>query len=241
MAIKITHQEYLESIKDTNYLCLGEYDTTRTKTPHLCMNCSHVWEAMPDKIKRGYRGCPECGGSRRKTTLEYQRDIQESSILFLGEYHRAHDRGIHLCMNCSHVWNPKCYSVANGSGCPRCNKRKSDYDTYKNKETTLYLVDISGKWVKPGISMSGIKGRFYGKAIKLNESVTPIKEIVYSDGWDAYLTEEWILENTDSHQAFFSNEDHETPLFGGNTEIRDGKIRNKMIEMFDKIIKERDE
>ncbi len=233
-----TTEQYIKEIENTPYRLVGEYLGSRTKAPHLCTSCNEVWEATPTNItnKTRPRGCPRCKGSRssknqRLGTEKYKERLIETPYVLLGEYKNAKTPTPLLCMGCSNVWSPSPDSIKSGKGCPTCQKRKSAYKIYKNQETILYLVEVSGEWVKPGLTKESVNRRY--KNDDLN--ITSISEVIYKDGYEAFLTEEWILNSTIKNQIYSNIRKKDGPLTGGNTEIRDYSIKSELIDVFKRL------
>lgn len=101
-----------------------------------------------------------------------------------------------------------------GSGCPNCATKKSMYDKYKNKPTTLYYVKI-GDYYKVGLTQTSVDKRF-AKDIKRGINVQLLSYLTFDDGYEALLAEQRILDKT----IHLSITKQESPVAIGWTEVR---------------------
>lgn len=105
-------------------------------------------------------------------------------------------------------------SHLSGSGCPDCATKKSMYDKYKNKPTTLYYVKI-GDYYKVGLTQTSVDKRF-AKDIKQGINVQLLSYLTFDDGYEALLEEQRILDKT----IHLSITKQESPVSIGWTEVR---------------------
>jgi hypothetical protein len=54
-----TTENYKAEIISKQLTILGEYVNSKTKIPHLCLNCNNIWDVIPNDIVGGH-GCPVC-------------------------------------------------------------------------------------------------------------------------------------------------------------------------------------
>jgi len=111
-----------------DYECLGE-TYVNNKTPVLFRHtvCGHEWSPRPDMLVRGRR-CPACFGTRKKTSAEYQEDLDqkfgEGEYLVQGEYLDNATPVALLHVYCGKVWSPlprDALALSRNNGCFHCN------------------------------------------------------------------------------------------------------------------------
>lgn len=95
MAKRKTHEEFVKEVSDLvgeEYEVLGKYVNAKTKLLIKHNKCSHEWDITPDDFLRGRR-CPKCQHrSFRKTTEEFQKEvdiISKGNYKVVGEYINA--------------------------------------------------------------------------------------------------------------------------------------------------------
>ncbi len=227
---KIAHKEYVKSIENLEVYSIGIYVSQQTKHLHGCKKCKHKWMVTPGNIKSG-RGCVKCfENSRRISQSDYEESIKDSSVKSCGIYTLSGEKHLHECKKCHHRWMVKPTHIKRGVGCPLCFRNKTAYQRYKNIPTTLYLIDLPNNEVKPGLFQDSLSSR-YGK----NVDYTSIYEIYYSDGWDAWKHEQFILEETKNYQIYPYPYGQNGPLEGGNTEIRNSVCADVIIGYFEEL------
>ena len=147
MARKMTNEEFLQKIKNSNINDvepLEEYKGRHTKIKFKCLNsdCGFEWEAQPGNIFIGRR-CPKCGIKKRaeSKTLsqeEFDERFQQTGnkgVRVLGKY-----SGIDEQIECECVNNKEhphffksAYSLFRGEGCPYCSGARLTEDRkFKN-------------------------------------------------------------------------------------------------------------
>ncbi len=226
------HKKYINDIKNGQIECLGEYVTASTKIPHRCKKCGYGWDQSPHVIKRAKK-CPYCAGNLPLDTSTYKKQISNLPLECIGEYINSHTKIKHRCKKCSCIWSVKPENVKGvGSGCPKCHKAKQAYRTYKNRVTILYLIDVVGVGIKPGLTLTSINERYIKDGVNLEE----MSSVVYNDGHKAWKMEQFILNETKQGQLF--NIGSSGPLVAGNTEIRDYKFATVMMDFFDELSKD---
>lgn len=63
-----TNEQFLEEIKDRNFIPLEEYKNSRTNINFQCTVDGNIWSARPNNILNG-KGCPVCARRRLKKSL----------------------------------------------------------------------------------------------------------------------------------------------------------------------------
>jgi hypothetical protein len=192
MANKKTTIEYLEELEAKNipYTLLGEYITNDTPVLHECPK-GHQWNVRPSNILSG-RGCPTCSGKKKKTTDEYQAELDRlgKGYKVLEPYVNTHTKLLHQCSN-GHTWYviPKDLVGMKKTNCPYCINRYFDY----SKPAILYYIKINhplGTFYKVGVTKNSLEERYKGKDLYIIEPLL-IKE--YEEGWKAIEAEKEIL------------------------------------------------
>ena len=79
--MKLTHEEYVEKVKDVNpnIEVLGKYINSSTKILHRCKIDGYEWYARPYNILNG-RGCPKCKSSKGEKAISIW--LKEKGILY---------------------------------------------------------------------------------------------------------------------------------------------------------------
>lgn len=151
MSIKVTHEMYVERLKDKNpnIEVFEEYKGMHTKIKHRCRLDGFIWEAEPSNILQG-KGCPEC--NIRKQRERYSRSTDEyidelkfknPNIIVLEDYRGANVKIKHKCLKHDYVWDVTPSNVLRGSGCPKC---KGEAITLKKtKSMRKYLDELKEK------------------------------------------------------------------------------------------------
>ena len=105
-------------------ICLSDkYINNRTKLRWRCIE-GHEWEAAPYSIKEG-RGCPECGGSKRKTVDDMHKLATQRNGKFLSPTYS--NTGTKYLWECAegHQWKGTANNVRSGHWCPTCGRKQS--------------------------------------------------------------------------------------------------------------------
>ena len=112
-------EELNEIAKQKEGKCLStKYLNAHAKLKWQCKE-NHVWEATPDKIKRG-SWCPKCAGNVRLTIEDMYKLAEKNNGKYLSiEYINAH---IKLKWECeeNHTFKASANSVKSGHWCPYC-------------------------------------------------------------------------------------------------------------------------
>lgn len=129
MAKKITHEDFINNLKNINenIEVLGFYTKAKEKIKIRCKICGHEWEAIPNNLLRG-RGCPKCKINKisKVITKSIDKFIEEANIIhnFKYDYSKfkyisSHIKGIVICP----IHGEFEISPANhlsGKNCPKC-------------------------------------------------------------------------------------------------------------------------
>ena len=86
---RMTHDEYVNKIKQLPITILDEYVALQTKVRHQCDICSTIWKPRPLNIMNG-TGCPKCNrGGHSKIAIKWLYSFNNTNIQHaerLGEY-----------------------------------------------------------------------------------------------------------------------------------------------------------
>ncbi len=215
---KLTSEEYSELTMSFGIFSCG-YSTGENECSHRCLRCYYRWDTRPSYFKKKGE-CPKC--LKMKTDAHIENDYRDFLGTFgcrlIGNYNTAREKIEHQ-FKCRHLFSVAPTKVTGGQRCKTCSEARTSYQMYKNKPTTLYLIDMPGFGVKPGLSQKPVPHRYIDDCRRgLVYSI--IDEIHYEDGWDAWKHEQFILDATKNDQIFENNKSVGCPLKGGNTEIR---------------------
>lgn len=125
--VRLTTDEFknrISGIYGNDYTVLGDY--VNSHTPILVRHniCHHTYTVRPMNITGGQR-CPYCFKTPKKTTKEFQRELNE--IYGRGVYtvvspYRGAKKKIMLKHKCGYVWGTKPnWMLSKKGGCPMCN------------------------------------------------------------------------------------------------------------------------
>lgn len=126
-------------------------------------SCIHPsWKARPYTLLKGI-GCPLCGRitaskTRTRTHQEFEREMKRTNpnIEIIDKYVKVTERLKVRCKKCGYVWEPLCYSLLSGKGCPHCSaieaaqKRKNKL---ASKTTEQFCQEV--KCINPMIKIIG--------------------------------------------------------------------------------------
>jgi very-short-patch-repair endonuclease len=129
MAVRKTITEFKQWMIDNmpGYECLSsEYVNNKTPVTVRHVECGTVWEPRPDMLLRGRR-CPTCHGTRRKSTAQYQAELDEKfgrgEYVVEGEYVDNKTPVALRHTRCNGVWSPlprDALVVSRTNGCFHC-------------------------------------------------------------------------------------------------------------------------
>lgn len=124
MRKKLTIKEMQEIAKRKKGLCLSKkYINAKTKLKWECKN-KHIWEAIPDSIRRGY-WCPKCGiknrADKQRGTIEEMQKIakQRDGNCLSKQYKNVNSKLKWKCKE-GHIWEAIPNHIKKGSWCPQC-------------------------------------------------------------------------------------------------------------------------
>ncbi len=209
-----TFKEFTEIISKRNIKIISKYKYLNTKSLFECLKCGHQWTKSASKIFHGM-GCKKClAKSKIFPKSEFENILKTKPFKMLGEYVKLGLKIEFLCEKCNHRWMTTPARIKYGGNCPECSKIKTSMSKYKNKKTTLYVIQFNGNEIKIGVTQKTVKQRYQYENIIYNI----IEEIVFEDGYEAFKLEQLILSKTIDHKKYKNAS--EGPLSVGNTEMR---------------------
>lgn len=119
--------EVYQLYKD-EYQVLGNYINNRTNIEMLHIVCGCNWAANPTNFLKGSQ-CPNCYGSKKKTTKEFKEDVCKlvgNEYEVISEYVNAQEKILIKHAKCSHRFSVTPNHFLNGTRCPKCNYSKGE-------------------------------------------------------------------------------------------------------------------
>ncbi len=158
-----TNVEYLELIKDTNFISLDSYKGSTVPILHKCKLCTYQWLARPQHILKEGAKCPKCSDlSRFTTTEEVDRVLSKAGITRHSEYLGAFNPIVLEHKKCGNKWTTAYSYIQQGSGCPVCSKINTYWGDNKDNIVQVYLLKITTgteQFLKIGVTRSTINIR----------------------------------------------------------------------------------
>ena len=134
-AMSMTHDEYIQKIKEINkdIVVLGVYVNAKTPILHKCKIDGYEWLTSPNHIIRG-QGCPKCAGNNKKSHQEYvcQLSLINTNIEVVDSYINALTPILHKCLIHNIEWKVRPNDILCGKGCPVCGIEKSGNSRFKS-------------------------------------------------------------------------------------------------------------
>lgn len=164
MLKKLTHEEYIEKLKNVNpnIEVVGEYINGKTSILFHCCIHDVYWKAQPFNLLNG-SGCMKCGiektsKSKNKNADDYIKLLKEKNINYIipiEEYKKSKTPILHKCLRHNVVWETTPDNVLSGHGCIECGKEKSSEERLKKNER--YKEELNDKKINI-ISIEEYKG-----------------------------------------------------------------------------------
>ena len=120
---------FISVMKEVNpdVIILGEYKNKYTKLKVKCAKCGYEWFSTPNALLSG-RGCAKCSGRMRKTTEQFEKDLQEiyPNLYVIGAYKNNRTKIRCKCSLCGTEFESTPHSILSQRvGCPSCGYVKS--------------------------------------------------------------------------------------------------------------------
>jgi len=133
---KKTHKQWLSTFKlNKNIKLLTKFVSSHTKIKCQCKIDGHEWEARPHNLSTRGSGCPKCSGYSHKTHEEWLSSCKlNKNIELITTYVNSSTKIKCRCKIDGHEWEAMPNSLSRGSGCRKCQKRKSNKSPQEFKE-----------------------------------------------------------------------------------------------------------
>lgn len=229
-----SEEEYIESIKDSNFILIGKYVNKTTATMHKCKNCGCEREIRPQQILRGSTYCSTCSNNPNTLSIDTVDEVLSiAGFTRLSEY-TGSMQPIKLIHNyCGYEWTTKYSYIEQGSGCPSCNKGFGYNQGNTPEKAFLYLLEIilwgGSRFLKVGVTAKDINRRVSSLIKDIGEDLLVIKPlcIVTSSGSNILNSERQILDN---FKKYIHNK-----VFPGYTELLDTSEKEAVIQYIENL------
>lgn len=138
-----THDEYVKELelKNNNIIICSKYQKSNIKIHCKCKICNHEWDALPRNLLFG-RGCPKCGGSQRKSTIQFIHDLKcvNNSVTILGEYINNKTKILCKCNICNETFEMLPRVLLRGCIHKKCANDSLSKDRIKSQEA--FILDL---------------------------------------------------------------------------------------------------
>lgn len=132
--VSLSHLEFTQLVKSQNpksssIELVGKYQSMTKKIKCRCLVCAYEWNARCGDLVYSQSGCPRCSGNVEFSNERFMADVlshnpNAKDIEFLSTYSGSTKRISCRCKICGHEWNPLASSLSQGTGCPRCAKKR---------------------------------------------------------------------------------------------------------------------
>jgi len=143
MSKRKSHAEFLEELHSVNedIEIIGTYVSAHTKLLCRCRIDNYEWETTPNILLRSH-GCPKCGGTMRKSTLQFIDDLREvnSDIELLSDYISNKTAITCRCKIDGTIWNGLPNNLLRGEFCPTCGAKSRAF--LKTKTNDEFLIEM---------------------------------------------------------------------------------------------------
>ena len=125
-----THEKYIEEIFNlvgNEYSVLGQYVNSTTKIKFKHNICGNEYETRAGSFLSGRR-CPYCYGTHKKTTEQFQKELDElhpNEYKVVGEYQDAHTPILIKHIACGKTYDVAPHSILRGAYCRYCSNKAS--------------------------------------------------------------------------------------------------------------------
>lgn len=152
---KYTEQDYINKCNDLCLLYIGNHKEKKVGTVIDFVCKKHEDKGIQHKDWSHFRtytyGCSYCSG-RNKTNKDIELLIKDKNVLLISEY-IGNEKPIDCkCKACGNIWTtlPKVL-ISNGSGCPKCGKKKAIKAETKTREKFIEEINM----INPNIEILG--------------------------------------------------------------------------------------
>ncbi len=193
-----------------------QYKNAQTKVDVICP-IHGIFSCTPHNHINNTSGCPSCSGNRRNNTEQFTvraKYIHSNKYDYSLVEYKNNSTKINIICPIHGIFQQTPSGHLKSSGCPECANELTLYSKYKDNKTTLYYIKINNHY-KIGLTRTSVIKRFK-KEIDSGVQIEIIKQIEFEDGWEAFLLEQKVLNET-KHLKILKDE---SPIKGGWTEIR---------------------
>lgn len=192
---------------NNNITCVEEYVNSQTPIKHVCNICDATWKASPNNILRG-TGCPECGGTRKKTHEEYCAELSRYGIAPLEAYVSNKKSLLHKCLEHGHqIYTTPVNMLFKMMGCPFCRKG-TPYKLY-----FIEFIDKNKKYYKIGVTSRDALSRISSLRVTPGIVINVLMEVDFDTFGLAVYEEQRLLKKYDQYRT------RATFVSNGNTEF----------------------
>ena len=146
MGKRKTHEEFVNEIKEkygNEYEILEKY-TNAHKKILVKHKCGYEWNVSPNKLLQG-RGCPVCGGTKKKTHEEFVQEIKDKYVgeySILGKYFNNNTKILVKHNKCGYEWKITPSNLLQGKGCPVCSGKIAKLGINTIWDTDRWMIDL---------------------------------------------------------------------------------------------------
>lgn len=124
-----------------------DYKNTQTHVRGVWIECGHEDEVLPYSLFIGRARCRTCANRKKKTTEEYQAEVDALSpgTKVLEEYVGTLVKILHRCGTCEHEWKIAPHDFlrgGEGGRCPECARRKLS-EMWRGENCNFYNPDLT--------------------------------------------------------------------------------------------------
>lgn len=121
MSKKITNEIVDQRLTNKNIKRADNYINMHVKIRWQCLNCNHIWGAVPCNILINHTSCPKCSNHLKLTNEIIDIKIVGRNIKRIDDCCGTGIKICWQCLNCNYIWSAKPDHILNaGSGCPSC-------------------------------------------------------------------------------------------------------------------------
>ena len=154
MPAKLTHEEYIDLLKEINpnIIALEQYNGRKTKILHHCNIHNVDFYTSPELTIGGHKVCPQCiSESKAQRMLKsHEQYVEELKIKFphiipIDNYIDSATKIKHKCLIHNYQWDIAPNHMLKSVGCPKCRSEKERLRLTKTHET--YLKELKERHI----------------------------------------------------------------------------------------------
>lgn len=143
-----------------NFEFVGRFYNEKSKSilgRFVCNNCGYIFDRVICEKNLKTMKCKNCQKERlerRVTKDDFVKKINSKGIDLVSEFISLQERATFKCKVCSNIWEAKCSSVYNTTGCPKCaikrvakSKIKSDKQFKAEMKNCAPTLDVVGLYL----------------------------------------------------------------------------------------------